>query len=131
MRKHLDFSADVGKRIKEIQRLRPDITDQKIADCIGKSLTMIYEYKQGNNLMSLASCADIVETFKVDPRYLILGDTTVPVFMEDDDFYLLSETEKCKKYVNNLVEVIHRLPPEKQVKCLGILMTEIGKEIEY
>ena len=130
MRKQIELSLNVGKRIMQIQNIRPDITDQEIADCIGKSVSMVRDYKKGNNMMSLSSCVDLVEKFQIDPRFLILGDTTVPVFMEDDEFYLLSETEKCRMHVNSLVEVIRKLPPNKQVECLSILMTEVGKGIE-
>ena len=131
MRKKIDLSVDVGRRLKEIQKIRPDITDQMIADCIGRKVSMVQEYKQGNNMMSLASCVDIIEMFNVDPRFLILGDTTVPVFMENGSSYLLNETDRCRMHVNNLVEDIRKLPPEKQVRCLGILMTELGKEMDF
>ena len=90
----------------------------------------IREYKKGNNLMSLTSCIDIIEKLRVDPRFLILGDTTVPVFMNDADFYVMSDTQKCRMHADHFVEVIKKLPPNKQVECLGILMTEVGKGIE-
>ncbi len=130
MRKQSDLSINVGNRIKEIQRIRPEITDQLLADIIGKTVKMVREYKKGNNLMSLTSCIDIIEKLRVDPRFLILGDTTVPVFMNDADFYVMSDTQKCRMHADHFVEVIKKLPPNKQVECLGILMTEVGKGIE-
>ena len=80
--------------------------------------------------MTLTSCIDMIQEFKIDPRFLILGDPTVPIFMESEDYYMLSDTEKCKMHVYSLVELMKSLPPTKQVECLGILMTEVGTSLE-
>ena len=130
MRRISDLSIDVGRRLKEIQSTRPEITDEDIAGCIGTTVQMVKAYKRGYNLMPLTSCVDLIQAFKIDPRFLILGDPTVPIFMEDDDFYVMSDTEKCRMHVYSLVELLKKLPPSRQVECLGILMTEVGKGLE-
>ncbi|MBR3636672.1 MAG: hypothetical protein IKN45_02005 [Lachnospiraceae bacterium] len=130
MKKESELSIEVGKRIKEIEEANPEITDEAIAECIGKGVAQVRAYKRGSNLMTLTSCVDIIQTFKVDPRFLITGNTSVPIFMEDEEFYLMSDTEICRMHVESLVELLRKLPPGKQVECLGILLREVGKGID-
>ena len=130
MKKESELSFEVGQRIREIEEANPEITDEIIADCICTGVAQIRAYKRGANLMTLSSCVDIVRTLKVDPRFLLLGDTTVPIFMEDDDYYLMNDADKCRRLVGSLVELLRKLPPNGKVECLGILMTEVGEGIE-
>lgn len=96
---------EIGERIR-IQRRRMGLTQEKVAEILGISVTYYGEIERGNRKISVERVITLCEKLDMEPNYLLLG-----------------EKEKGRK----LLSVFRDCPEEKEpaldqiIRCLAQL----------
>lgn len=111
----MNFDAKLlGKRINE-QRKKMNITQEQLAEMLGKSVPLVYYYSSGKRVPPPETLYKLSKILKVSSDYLLgLSDnptssypSSSPVVMEHTAMYqqLLLENSRLKEVLRTLIEI--------------------------
>lgn len=112
---HMNFDAKLlGKRINE-QRKKMNITQEQLAEMLGKSVPLVYYYSSGKRVPPPETLYKLSKILKVSSDYLLgLSDhptssypSSSAVVMEHTVMYqqLLLENTRLKEVLRTLIEI--------------------------
>ena len=129
MKRDSDLSQAVGRRLREFQEIE-NVSNKDIAEAIGMGIPQVRAYRRGDNLLTLTSLVDLVQRYEIDPRWMLLGDDSVPMIMNRQEMLSLSNMQRFQIHVYGLTEILQEITPSDRTEYLAILMTEVGNGIK-